>query len=381
MSETTTARPGTGDLGSSALLRRIAVTLGALVLVRLGSQIPLPALSESILDRLAALAASDPLGRMGADRVSILCLGLMPALNAALVAELLLLSAWMRAKVEASPRARSNVRAAVVAGSLCFAAIQGYGIATAIAMMDGALAGPGAGFVAVVTATAVAATALLLWLADTVTRFGLGRGFWVLFTAPLAASFLSDAARLYQGQDLLLEAGQADALLVAAFAIAAIALVVLLVRASPSPASRDQLLWPPILAVTAAGWTALPAALAMEPGSIGQLEALSPMAPRPLAALLILVPLVTVLRARAIWLADETAGSRGGASGLGLATPTSTRFLDTPAFRHALIVSAAMLAILVGGRFLQASIAMPLSFDGSTLILLTLVATDVMRRR
>lgn len=380
MSESVAPGPTTG-LDTTTFARRVVITIAALFIMRLGSQIPLPGLSEELVDQLIALSAGDPFGRMGADGVSILCLGLMPALNAALLAELLLLSAWLRGKAEASARARSQVRAAVVAASLFFAALQGYGIATALEMMDGAVDQPGAGFTLTVMATTVAATAFLLWLADSVSRFGLGRGFWVLLAAPLAANLLTDAARLYEGPAIVSGAGPGDSMLVAAFVIASVALVVVLVRADPSIAARDQLLWSPILATTVAGWAALPAALAMEPGSLEQLEAMSPQAPKPLIAIAVLVPLVTILRARALWRADEVTGSRARASGLGLAAGPGSRFLDQPAFRHALIVSATILAILLGARMLSATIALPLSFDGGTLILLTLVAADVMRRR
>lgn len=156
--------------------RRVPVTIAALAIYWLGSYLPNPAINP---------------GYLPSSLTSLLKLGIEPALSAWLVAEVLKLSfpqlhAWMREH----PRHTDRFNRYVVAGALLFAGMQAYSIAMGFEQVS--LTGlsptpvqePGLEFRVSYTVIIVAGTALSIWLADQITRHGLGSGMWILVLSP-----------------------------------------------------------------------------------------------------------------------------------------------------------------------------------------------------
>jgi hypothetical protein len=123
---------------------------------------------------------------------------------------------------------------------------------------------PGWAFRLQFMATAVAGSALLAWLADLITRHGIGSGFWIL----LLATTLSSLAWVPETIGQMLTHGQIDGpgLIALAIAIpAAIAMLVTLLKATGPQAGTSQsatpahfisprcCIWPPIIALTFTG--------------------------------------------------------------------------------------------------------------------------------
>jgi hypothetical protein len=229
------------------------VTVGALIVLFLGARIPLPGLSPDLLQRISGGAA---LGRL-----SIFALGVAPVIAALAIAELLRLLIPPFGRWAATPDRAARLDALARALALALAAIQAHGVAELIERIAGFPEAPGWTFRVGIAATAIGATALLMWLGDLVTRYRFGDGLLILLAAPIVAqapSFLP----------IWLELSRTGAipigLPVAAMILAAGA-VVILVAASlargwslkrltgPNLADARFDVWPPILAATVFG--------------------------------------------------------------------------------------------------------------------------------
>src|SRR5581483_8415935 len=128
------------------LVRRIAVTIGTLLLFRLGSHVPLAGLSLQ----------SGVLSNLAAERVSILALNLIPYLSAAILVQLVAM-VWGRlnALQRAGEAGRRRIARYTLVLTLVLATVQAFGIASALEGISGLVAEPGGWFVASTTASMV----------------------------------------------------------------------------------------------------------------------------------------------------------------------------------------------------------------------------------
>lgn len=162
----------------SVFYRRLAVTLAALAVFRLGSYLPVPGLAPEVV----AEAARGGGGAIG--RLSLFALGIMPLLNALILTELLKLAAPSVRRWEQAPRNAGAFRYAVLGLALLLALAQGLGVARALEGVTGLVPEPGLSFQLVCTMTFVAGAALVMALAAVIDRAGLGSGMWLLFLVP-----------------------------------------------------------------------------------------------------------------------------------------------------------------------------------------------------
>src|SRR5262249_51241496 len=146
------------------LARRIAITIGALLLFRLGSHIPVAGLSlqNGVLPN-AALA-----------RLSILALNLIPYLSAAIIIQLIAM-VWGRLNsLQRSGEAgRRRIARYTLMLTLALATFQAFGIASALENISGLVAEPGGWFVVSTIASMVGGVFFLIWLSELITRHGI----------------------------------------------------------------------------------------------------------------------------------------------------------------------------------------------------------------
>jgi hypothetical protein len=156
----------------STRARRWLVTGGALCLYCLGWQIPLAGINVDAL--LSLQSAHGP----ALPRLSIFMFGVLPIFSAMIVAEV--------AKLAFPALGRwALLNRAIQIVALALTAFQALGLANALEGISGLVDEPGWAFRVAIVATLVAATALLGWLGDRITRQGVGDGFWLLLIAPL----------------------------------------------------------------------------------------------------------------------------------------------------------------------------------------------------
>ncbi len=228
---------------------RSLVTIGALILLFIGTHIPLPGLNSDLLQQILP-------HQLSAARLSIFALGVTPILFARVILELLRLAipplaVWVAKPDHAVEWARTSRGLALV-----LAEIQAYGVAAALERIASSADQMDWGFPLGIIATAIGATALLIVLADFVTRRGFGDGLLILLAAPIVARVPYDLA-------FLVELGRTGAISASTMfepVVLVVVAVALLVAASLvrepgrgvlAGASLD--LWPPLLASSLLG--------------------------------------------------------------------------------------------------------------------------------
>src|ERR1044072_8892086 len=156
---------------SRELARRIAFTIGALLIFRLGTQIPGAGLNLS----------SYPPGLDVISRLSLFALGLIPYLTAAIFIRLLSV-VWrgLNSLERSGERGRRKIARATLGITLALAAFQAYGIASTLTTMPGLVRNPDGWFVATATASMVGGVFVLVWLSEQITRYGIGNGLAVI---------------------------------------------------------------------------------------------------------------------------------------------------------------------------------------------------------
>jgi hypothetical protein len=220
------------------LAARIAVTLGALAIYRLGVALPLPGLD---LERLYKI-----IGVVDADRGSVFALRVVPMITALLLVEIArLLSERFNDWVDATPANARRLNHWVVVGTLLLAAVQAYGVSVGFEGISGAVDDPGLEFWLTVVATLVGGTALLTWLAALISRHGVGSGLWVLLLAPYLAGLPATVLRYIEfvRMGVLSETGVASILAYALIAVASVAALGLVLARRGMPLERT-LIWP-----------------------------------------------------------------------------------------------------------------------------------------
>jgi hypothetical protein len=274
------------------LLRRIGVTLAALVVYRAGCWIPLPGVDANAL----AVNLGPEMLSGGVERLSVMALGIVPLLSALLIVEAVLI-AWPPLRAWASDAEnRSVLDGWTLAVAFVFAGLQANAIAVALEGVSGVVANPGLAFRAGVVVSMVAGTAIVVWLASFITQHGIGSGFWILLAVPHVVSFTQGV--LVQSS---LWGPGALALSIGFLALAA-AVFAALVKTRPPLARAEELLWTPLLGFAVPGWLLLVAAALIwwlaTPGPLGaRLAEIATFQALSLAAL-IAIPLVLLLRRR-----------------------------------------------------------------------------------
>jgi preprotein translocase subunit SecY len=171
------------------LARRIAITIGALLLYRLGSHIPFAGLSiQGGVLPPSALA-----------RVSIFALNLIPYLTAAIFIQLIAM-VWGRLnRLQRSGEAgRRKVARVTLLLTLALASFQSFGIATALQEISGLVPEPGGWFVISTMASMVGGVFFLIWLSELITQHGIGNGLALLLTVGILAALPADIAAVFE---------------------------------------------------------------------------------------------------------------------------------------------------------------------------------------
>ncbi len=230
--------PGGGGPNRSKLMRRIWFTLGALVVCRLGTYVPSPGIEPAILAEVFHPQAGGILGIFdmfagGAlGRLTIFALGLMPYITAAIIMQVLLaFSSRLKALERQGEAGRKSITQYTRYGTVLLCLVQSYGIAVGLESAGGGVAlDPGLTFRVSTALTLTAGTVFLMWLAEQITRRGVGNGIALIIFAGIVAELPSAiAATLEMGRQGSLPTWLILALLV--MVVAVVAVIVFMERA------------------------------------------------------------------------------------------------------------------------------------------------------
>jgi preprotein translocase subunit SecY len=184
---------------ATELKQRIWFTLGALVIYRLGTYIPIPGIDASILHEIFARNAGGILGMFdmfsgGAlGRMTIFALNIMPYISASIIVQLLqAVSPTLEKLKQEGESGRKKINQYTRYGTVGLAAVQGYGIAVGLEGMHigarSAVIHPGLFFSGETAITLCAGTVFLMWLGEQITARGIGNGISLIIMAGIVAN-------------------------------------------------------------------------------------------------------------------------------------------------------------------------------------------------
>ena len=224
------------------LKSRIWFTLGALVVFRLISFVPLPGIDPLALSSLfeqtrgGVLDFFNMFSGGALERMSLIALGVTPYITASIVVQLLtsLVPSFMALKKEGEA-GRKTLNQYTRYGTVFLTIVQGYGIAVGLEGWGAgqgvsAVIDPGWFFRISTVISLLGGTMFLMWLGEQITSRGIGNGISLIIMAGIVAQLPSALGTLFeQGRTGALSAG--FVLLVAVVALGTIAFICLMERA------------------------------------------------------------------------------------------------------------------------------------------------------
>ena len=187
------------------LKRRLAFLLGALVVYRIGTHIPVPGIDPQ---RLAELFQSQQGGILGVfnlfsggalSRFTIFALGIMPYISASIIMQLMsVASPQLEALKKEGEAGRRKITQYTRYGTVALALFQATGISVALEGQAGLVVDPGMMFRFVTVATLVTGTMFLMWLGEQITERGLGNGISIIIFAGIASGLPNAIGGLFE---------------------------------------------------------------------------------------------------------------------------------------------------------------------------------------
>ena len=196
---------------ATELKTRLWFTLGALVLFRLLSFVPMPGINPSAMADLyqtqsgGILDVFNTFSGGALERASIVALGVMPYITASIVVQLgaTLWPAWQALKKEGET-GRKKLNQYTRYLTVLLTSVQGYFIAVGLESIGasqgiGAVVEPGMMFRIAATISLVGGTLFLMWIGEQITSRGIGNGISLIIMAGIVAAMPRGIARLLEG--------------------------------------------------------------------------------------------------------------------------------------------------------------------------------------
>ncbi|MGX5734183.1 preprotein translocase subunit SecY [Bosea thiooxidans] len=184
------------------LKKRIWFTLGALVVYRLGTYIPLPGMNPDAVADLFRQTQSGVLGLFNmfsggaVGRMAIFALAIMPYISASIIVQLLssVVPSFEALKKEGE-QGRKILNQYTRYLTLVLAVFQAYAIGVGLQGSGNLVLEPGPFFLLSTTITLVGGTMFLLWLGEQITSRGIGNGTSMIIFAGIIAEFPAQLAQ------------------------------------------------------------------------------------------------------------------------------------------------------------------------------------------
>jgi len=197
------AKPGkdvnSAQGGLSELKARLWFVLGAIIVFRAGSFVPIPGVDAAVLAQLfeqqkgTILSMFNMFSGGALERASIFALGIMPYISASIIMQLMTVMhpTMMELKKEGEA-GRRKISQYTRWATLVLATFQAIGIATGLPnLINGLVLNPGPGFYFVAVVSLVTGTMFLMWLGEQITERGIGNGISILIFTGIVAGLPS----------------------------------------------------------------------------------------------------------------------------------------------------------------------------------------------
>ncbi|PPR25661.1 MAG: Protein translocase subunit SecY [Alphaproteobacteria bacterium MarineAlpha10_Bin3] len=190
---------------ASELKKRLWFTLGALIIYRLGTYIPLPGIEPAVLSdifdqqRGGLLDMFNMFSGGALERMTIFALNIMPYISSAIIMQLMTaVSPKLEALKKEGEPGRKKINQYTRYGTVLLATVQGYGIAVGLEGLSSsagaAVDNPGMFFRATTVISLVGGTIFLMWLGEQITQRGVGNGISLIIFSGIVANLPSALA-------------------------------------------------------------------------------------------------------------------------------------------------------------------------------------------
>ncbi|MGP9821973.1 preprotein translocase subunit SecY [Salinarimonas sp. NSM] len=187
------------------LKKRIWFTLGALIIYRLGTYIPLPGIDPEALAQSFEAAAGGVLGMFNmfaggaVERMAIFALNIMPYISASIIIQLLTaVSPTLEALKKEGESGRKIINQYTRYLTVVLAVFQSWGIAVGLSASGGIVVNPGPFFIVTTVITLTGGTMFLMWLGEQITSRGIGNGISLIIFAGIVAHLPQATAGLLE---------------------------------------------------------------------------------------------------------------------------------------------------------------------------------------
>jgi preprotein translocase subunit SecY len=200
MAKAGTVNPATllGDATRSTDLRhRLLFLLGALVVYRIGTFVPVPGIDPVQLQQFfeqqsgTILSMFNMFSGGALERLSIFALGIMPYISASIILQMgtHVIPTLQQLRKEGES-GRRKITQYTRYGTVVLASFQSVAAASAL-QTQGVVLNPGPGFVLTAAITLVTGTMFLMWLGEQITERGIGNGISMIILASILAGLPS----------------------------------------------------------------------------------------------------------------------------------------------------------------------------------------------
>ncbi|GLP97723.1 preprotein translocase subunit SecY [Paraferrimonas sedimenticola] len=181
--------------GLSELKARLLFVIGAIIVFRAGSFVPIPGIDAAVLadvfeqQKGTILNMFNMFSGGALERASILALGIMPYISASIIMQLMTVvhPHFMELKKDGEA-GRKKISQYTRYMTLVLATMQSVGIATGLPnLVPGLVVNAGIGFYFVAVVSLVTGTMFLMWLGEQITERGIGNGISILIFAGIVA--------------------------------------------------------------------------------------------------------------------------------------------------------------------------------------------------
>ncbi len=184
---------------ATELKKRLWFTLGALIIYRLGTYIPVPGIDPGVLADIfrqqqgGILGMFDMFSGGALGRMTIFALNIMPYISASIIMQLMTaVSPHLEALKKEGEVGRKKINQYTRYGTVLLAAFQAFGIAVGLEGMQGSLGhaviDPGIFFRVSTVVSLTGGTMFLMWLGEQITARGVGNGVSLIIFSGIVAN-------------------------------------------------------------------------------------------------------------------------------------------------------------------------------------------------
>ena len=219
------------------LHKRLWFTLGALIVYRLGTYIPIPGIDAANFARAFQGQSKGILGMFNmfsggaVQHMAILSLNVTPYISASIIVQLMatIYGPWEKLRKEGGEQGRKQLNQYTRYLTVALALVQSFGIAIGLQNTQGVVSEPGVFFILTTVVTLTGGTLFLMWIGEQITARGVGNGTSLIIFAGIVARL---PAGIWRGLTLA-QTGQISPLfllLIAALAVGVVLAIVFVER-------------------------------------------------------------------------------------------------------------------------------------------------------